>query len=115
MAKIRMSDVAAAAGVSTATVSMVLNGGSNSRISAETQRRVREAAEAIGYAPNSVARSLRTRKTHMVGLVSDSIATTPSPGACSRARTTWPATTATWSSSSTPRTTRRWSARRCRH
>ncbi|MFC5911326.1 LacI family DNA-binding transcriptional regulator [Streptacidiphilus monticola] len=80
MAKIRMSDVAAAAGVSTATVSMVLNGGSNSRISAETQRRVREAAEAIGYAPNSVARSLRTRKTHMVGLVSDSIATTPFAG-----------------------------------
>ncbi|MFD1046768.1 LacI family DNA-binding transcriptional regulator [Kibdelosporangium lantanae] len=44
MARVRMSDVAAHAGVSTATVSMVLNGVNTTRISAETQQRVREAA-----------------------------------------------------------------------
>ncbi|MFJ1755532.1 LacI family DNA-binding transcriptional regulator [Kitasatospora sp. NPDC088134] len=80
MARVRMSDVAAAAGVSTATVSMVLSGAGSDRISAQTQAKVREAAEAIGYAPNSVARSLRTRRTRMIGLISDTIATTPFAG-----------------------------------
>ncbi|GHF55309.1 transcriptional regulator [Streptomyces mashuensis] len=80
MARVRMSDVAAAAGVSTATVSMVLSGAGSDRISALTQAKVREAAEAIGYAPNSVARSLRTRRTRMIGLISDTIATTPFAG-----------------------------------
>lgn len=80
MARVRMSDVAAAAGVSSATVSMVLSGAGSDRISPQTQARVREAAEAIGYAPNSVARSLRTQRTRMIGLISDSIATTPFAG-----------------------------------
>ncbi|WP_030463707.1 LacI family DNA-binding transcriptional regulator [Kitasatospora sp. NRRL B-11411] len=80
MARVRMSDVAAAAGVSTATVSLVLSGAGGDRISAQTQAKVREAAEAIGYAPNSVARSLRTQRTRMIGLLSDTIATTPFAG-----------------------------------
>lgn len=80
MARVRMSDVAAHAGVSTATVSMVLNGVNSTRISPQTQARVREAAEAVGYKPNSVARSLRTQQTRMVGLISDTIATTPFAG-----------------------------------
>jgi DNA-binding LacI/PurR family transcriptional regulator len=75
-----MSDVAAAAGVSTATVSMVLSGSGGRRISPETQERVRAAARAVGYAPNSVARSLRTQSTRMIGLISDTIATTPFAG-----------------------------------
>ncbi|MFC0432110.1 LacI family DNA-binding transcriptional regulator [Kutzneria buriramensis] len=80
MARVRMSDVAARAGVSTATVSMVLNGVNSTRISPQTQQRVREAAEAVGYEPNSVARSLRTQQTRLVGLISDTIATTPFAG-----------------------------------
>ncbi|MFC7217423.1 LacI family DNA-binding transcriptional regulator [Streptomyces polyrhachis] len=80
MARVRMSDVAAVAGVSTATVSLVLSGAGSHRISAQTQARVREAAEAAGYAPNSVARSLRTQRTGMIGLLSDTIATTPFAG-----------------------------------
>jgi LacI family transcriptional regulator len=75
-----MADVAARAGVSTATVSMVLNRVNSTRISPETQQRVREAAEAVGYKPNSVARSLRTQQTRMVGLISDTIASTPFAG-----------------------------------
>ncbi|MEZ0067017.1 DNA-binding LacI/PurR family transcriptional regulator [Streptacidiphilus sp. MAP12-20] len=80
MARARMADVASAAGVSTATVSMVLSGAASTRISPETQARVREAAERIGYAPNSVARSLRTQRTRTIGLISDTIATTPFAG-----------------------------------
>jgi LacI family transcriptional regulator len=78
-ARARISDVAAAAGVSTSTVSLVLNG-RDVRIPAETRERVRAAAERIGYTPNSLARGLRTSRTRTIGLVSDQIATTPFAG-----------------------------------
>ncbi len=79
MARARISDVAAAAGVSVTTVSLVMND-VESRISEETRRRVRDAAAAVGYAPSSVARGLRTQQTRTVGLISDQIATTPFAG-----------------------------------
>ncbi|WP_374314083.1 LacI family DNA-binding transcriptional regulator [Microbacterium sp.] len=79
MPRPRISDVAAAAGVSVTTVSLVMND-VESRISEETRRRVREAAHAVGYAPSSVARGLRTQQTRTVGLISDQIATTPFAG-----------------------------------
>jgi DNA-binding LacI/PurR family transcriptional regulator len=79
MARTRISDVAAAAGVSTSTVSLVLNN-RTARISEETRERVRDAAAAVGYTPNSIARSLRTQRTRTIGLVSDVIATTPFAG-----------------------------------
>jgi LacI family transcriptional regulator len=80
MARVRISDVAAAAGVSTSTVSLVLNDRPGSRISEETRARVREAAAAVGYTPNSIARGLRMQRTRTLGLVSDVIATTPFAG-----------------------------------
>jgi LacI family transcriptional regulator len=61
------------------TVSVVLNN-AEGRISEETRQRVRAAADAVGYAPSSVARSLRTQRTRTVGLISDEIATTPFAG-----------------------------------
>lgn len=79
MARARISDVASAAGVSTATVSLVLNN-RGERISPQTKERVRRAAAAVGYTPNSVARSLRTQRTRTIGLISDTIATTPFAG-----------------------------------
>ncbi|KAF2413903.1 LacI family transcriptional regulator [Microbacterium sp. B35-04] len=79
MARARISDVAAAAGVSVTTVSLVMND-VESRISDETRQRVREAARTVGYAPSSVARGLRTQQTRTVGLISDQIATTPFAG-----------------------------------
>lgn len=79
MTRPRISDVAAAAGVSVTTVSLVLND-VESRISADTRLRVREAARAVGYTPSSVARGLRTQQTRTVGLISDHIATTPFAG-----------------------------------
>jgi len=44
------------------------------RISPETDERVRAAAARLGYRPNRSARSLRTRRTATIGLVSDQIA-----------------------------------------
>ncbi|WP_026924323.1 LacI family DNA-binding transcriptional regulator [Glycomyces arizonensis] len=76
----RLADVAKAAGVSTATASMALNGTGGTRIGADTRARVRAAAAELGYRPNTVARGLRTRRTHMIGFVGDDVATTPFAG-----------------------------------
>ncbi|GGC00734.1 LacI family DNA-binding transcriptional regulator [Cellulomonas carbonis] len=75
--RIGIKDVAREAGVSAATVSLVLNDRSSHRIPAVTQERVRRVAAEIGYAPNTLARGLRTRQTRTIGFVSDRIATTP--------------------------------------
>jgi LacI family transcriptional regulator len=76
----RIKDVAERAGVSTATVSLVLNDVAGIRVAPATRDRVRAAARELGYRPNSVARSLRTQRTEMIGFVSDEIATTPYAG-----------------------------------
>jgi LacI family transcriptional regulator len=60
-------DVAAAAAVSAQTVSRVLNG--KGYASEETKTKVREAADALGYKPNLLGRSLRSALSPMVGLV----------------------------------------------
>jgi LacI family transcriptional regulator len=73
--RVVLSDVAAAAGVSATTASYILNGrGAQMRIAPETEERVRAEAARLGYRPNRSARSLRTRSTATVGLVSDQIA-----------------------------------------
>ena len=59
--------VAAAAGVSPATVSRVLNG--NSDVNAELRARVLAAVSELGYRPNGAARSLRTRATLVLGII----------------------------------------------
>ncbi|MFD7116532.1 LacI family DNA-binding transcriptional regulator [Streptomyces sp. NPDC059883] len=60
------ADVARLAGVSRATVSYVLNNTSAVRISDPTRRKVREAAERLGYVPHAAARSLRAGQTRIV-------------------------------------------------
>ncbi len=71
------SDVARLAGVSRATVSYVLNNTSAVRISEPTRRRVREAAEELGYVPHAAARSLRAGHTRMVVLPTAQVPVTP--------------------------------------
>lgn len=58
------------AGVSIASASRVLNGHG---ASAETERRVREAAASVGYVPNAVARSLQAQRTDMLALAVEDI------------------------------------------
>ena len=70
VSKTTIRDVARTAGVSVGSVSRALNGGKN--VSARVARDVAAAAEKLGYQPDFLARSLRTRTTGMVGcLVSD--------------------------------------------
>lgn len=66
-------DVARHAGVSTKTVSRVLNG--EPHVTDDVKRRVREAAAAINYHPNMLARALVQRRSHLIGLVYEN----PSP------------------------------------
>ncbi|MGD9689972.1 MAG: LacI family DNA-binding transcriptional regulator [Phycisphaerales bacterium] len=61
-----IQDVAAAAGVSTATVSRVLN--SPALVSQETAERVRQAIQKLGYRPNLFAQGLMTRKSRVLGI-----------------------------------------------
>ena len=60
-------DVAARAGVSKSLVSLVMRGAG--AVSDEKRRLVLEAAEALGYRPNAVARSLVRRRTNLLGIV----------------------------------------------
>ena len=64
-----LRDVAAAASVHPATASRALNPETRLLVSEETARRVTAAAAALGYRPNPVARSLRTRRSHSVGVL----------------------------------------------
>ncbi len=64
---VSIRDVAARAGVSFSTVSKVLNDRPGDRTAAETRRRIRQAAEELGYRPNAVAQSLRSRRTDSIG------------------------------------------------
>ncbi|WP_326779144.1 LacI family DNA-binding transcriptional regulator [Streptomyces sp. NBC_01445] len=77
-------DVARLAGVSHTAVSFVFNGRADGNLSAETQRRIREAATELDYRPNAVARGLRSRRTAVIGLVTDHIASSPFAGALLR-------------------------------
>lgn len=62
-----IKDVAREAGVSTATVSRVLN--SNYPVSEETKERVLQAVKNLHYHPNAIARSLKQNKTYMLGVL----------------------------------------------
>jgi LacI family transcriptional regulator len=62
-----VADVAKAAGVSVSTAARVLSG--HGYASDETRRVVLEAARELGYVPNQIARSLRTRRSLLIGLL----------------------------------------------
>jgi DNA-binding LacI/PurR family transcriptional regulator len=65
--KITIHEVAKQAGVSTKTVSRVVNG--QGEISEETRRRVQGVIDALGYRPNILARSLVNQRSNMLGVV----------------------------------------------
>lgn len=62
-----LADVAAHAGVSTATVSKVLS--NTPYVSEDTRARVMASVEAVGYVPNLAARALSTGKTNIIAMV----------------------------------------------
>ncbi|MEV6587054.1 LacI family DNA-binding transcriptional regulator [Streptomyces acidicola] len=77
-----MKDVAARAGVGLKTVSRVVNG--EPGVTADTERRVQEAIEALGFRRNDSARVLRKGRTASIGLVLEDLAD-PFYGPLSRA------------------------------
>lgn len=64
---IRLKDLAQESGVSIRTVSRVLNGAPH--ISTEKAARVNDAVRKLGYSPNLIARGLRTKRTHLLGII----------------------------------------------
>lgn len=64
---VSIKEVAERAGCSTATVSRVLSG--TGYISDEAKEKVMAAVEALGYKPNRAARSLRSRRSSVLGLI----------------------------------------------
>jgi len=69
---VTIQDVAKKAGVSVSTVSRVLNGKSD--VASETQERILAVIDHLGYATNLAARSMRSRKKNLLGLIMPDIA-----------------------------------------
>src|SRR5579859_7043557 len=67
---VRLTEVAQRSGVSTATVSRVLNNKMHMPLPLTTIERIKKAAAELGYRPNVVARALATGKTDTIGLYS---------------------------------------------
>lgn len=70
-ARVTIRDVAQLADVSPATVSKVMNGAPH--VSRKAQERVLAAVHKLNYRPNSVARSLKTKSTSTIGLMTDDL------------------------------------------
>lgn len=72
-----IKEIAKFAGVSTATVSYVLNG--TKKISIETTKRVNDAIKQLNYSPNTVAKNLREGKTYTIGVIVEDVRCFPTP------------------------------------
>jgi LacI family repressor for deo operon, udp, cdd, tsx, nupC, and nupG len=70
--RVRLADVARDAGTSESTASRALK--DDPRIGEATRAAVRASAAKLGYVPNAAARSLRARRTHILGLLLDDLA-----------------------------------------
>jgi LacI family transcriptional regulator len=69
---VTIQDVAKTAGVSVSTVSRVLNGKVD--VASETQDRIQSVIDDLGYSTNLAARSMRSQKKNLVGLIMPDIA-----------------------------------------
>lgn len=75
-----MWQVAELAGVSQATVSLVLNNVGGSRVNEATRERVMDAVRQLGYRTNAFAKSLRSGESGLIGFISDEVASSPFAG-----------------------------------
>ncbi|MDZ5076836.1 LacI family DNA-binding transcriptional regulator [Nesterenkonia sp. HG001] len=78
--RVTAADVAARAGASRSAVSLVLNGRADGNVAPVLQDQIRAAVEELGYIPQSVGQSLRSRSTRTVGVITDEIVTSPFAG-----------------------------------
>ena len=77
-----MKDVARLAGVSTSTVSAVIN--SAVPVSPKRRQRVLDAMTALDYHPDAIARGLKTGRSFVIGVVVPDITKCFLPGGCPR-------------------------------
>jgi LacI family transcriptional regulator len=78
--RVTIKQVAEEAGVSITTVSHVLNDVPGLRVNPGTRQRIQDVSARLGYVPNRLAQSLRTRRSNTIGLIGDEIVTTPFAG-----------------------------------
>jgi LacI family transcriptional regulator len=71
MKSITLKDVAQKAGVGIGTASRVLN--NQEHVSEDKRQRVLDAIEALNYKPDAIARSLKTKSTHNIGVILNDI------------------------------------------
>ncbi|GAB3020388.1 LacI family DNA-binding transcriptional regulator [Niabella terrae] len=77
MTQYSIKDIAKLAGVVPSTVSFVINGKEKEmRISEEMAKKIRKIIKETGYVPNRSAVSLRTGRTHVIGLIVEDISNT---------------------------------------
>ena len=69
--QVTISQVAKEAGVSSQTVSRVIN--NRQEISPETRQHVQDIIKRLGYQPNAIARSLSRRRSHTLGIVTSGL------------------------------------------
>ncbi|MBD3418715.1 MAG: LacI family DNA-binding transcriptional regulator [Chitinivibrionales bacterium] len=69
---VTLKDIAKRAGVTAATVSMVINGKPN--ISEGTRKKILKIAKELNYYPNVIARGLATRKSNAIGVIVPNLA-----------------------------------------
>lgn len=82
MAQMRITDIAAEAGVSPATVSRYLNNRPG-QMTEETRARIAAVIERTGYRPCAAARNLRSSRTNLIGVIlADTLTRSPAP--CSK-------------------------------
>jgi LacI family transcriptional regulator len=73
--KVSIHDIAKQLNVSAATVSFVLNGkATEKRISEEMEQKILKHVKELGYRPNRIAKSLRTGKSKIIGMLVEGIA-----------------------------------------
>lgn len=74
--RVTLADVAEAAGMSKSAVSMILNDRPGTRLSEDAVKRVRAAADELGYRPDPAAQSLRLGRSKSIGFISDQVTLT---------------------------------------
>lgn len=66
---VKLRDLAREVGVHPSTISRVLSGDPSARLAETTRARILELAAETGYRPNRLARSLKTQRTHILGML----------------------------------------------
>lgn len=73
MDKLKISDISKLAGVSPSTISRVMN--KSGYVSEQVRTKVEQVIKETGYMPNEVAKSLKIKKTHVIGIIVPKITT----------------------------------------